>query len=518
MLFNSLGFIFLFLPLTLLGYYLLVWAGLRGWLLVYLTLVSLVFYGIANPRYTALLMLSMAANYGLGRALARVQHDGKARATNWGLALGVLGNLAVLGWYKYANFFVDNVNALGGNLTLAHILLPLGISFYTFQQIGYLVDVARGEVRTQGSWRYAAFVIFFPRLTAGPITRYNDMERQLIGRNPGRFRTADLTIGLTIFAIGLFKKTVIAASAGIYATPIYDAVAAGEPIGLVLGWTAALAYTIQLYFDFSGYSDMAIGVARMFGIRLPANFHSPLRAASIIDYWRRWHISLQLFIVAYMYQPLVLPLSRLAAARGFGKWPSFALTVALPTIFLFTIVGLWHGAAWTFVIFGLMHGAYLATNEFWRALRRKSRRSTGIPVSSRLFYHLLTLVAVIFANVMFRAANPAEALTIWKAMLSLAEIGHLPELFPANVGQIIARPGLFFLLVAAIVFLFPNTQMIMGRYGPVLHWARWRNLAPAPISLRWRPNLLWAILSGVTLLLGVVFILRGQTEFIYFNF
>lgn len=517
MLFNSLGFLFLFLPLTLLGYHLLIRLGQRRWLFLYLVVASLAFYAMSNLRFAALLVGSMAVNYAFCLWLDRLR-QGKARRLGAALTLGVLTNLAVLGWFKYANFFVDNLNALGGDFHLARVILPLGISFYTFQQIACLVDVARGEIRPGGIWRYATFVIFFPQLIAGPIVHYKEMMPQFFGRNPGRFPLPDLTIGLAIFAIGLFKKTVIADSAAFYSSPIYDAVAAGQPVGLALAWTAALAYTVQLYFDFSAYSDMAIGLARMFGIRLPVNFHSPLRAGSIIDYWRRWHITLQQFIVAYMYQPLVLPLSRFAAARSLGKWPSFALTVALPTIVLFTIIGLWHGAAWTFVIFGLMHGTYLATNEFWRALRRKSRRMTGIPPTSRVFYHLLTLVAVIFANVMFRAESPADALTIWAGMANVGDIAQLAALLPTNMAEIISRPGLFLLLAGVILFLCPNTQAIMGRYGPILHWSRWRALAPAPITLRWRPTLLWAIVTGVVFFLGVAFISRGQSEFIYFNF
>ncbi len=396
--------------------------------------------------------------------------------------------------------------------------MPLAISFYTFQQIAFLVDVARGEVRTGGLSRYATFVIFFPQLIAGPIVHYKEMMPQFFGRNLGRFWTADLTIGLTIFAIGLFKKTVIADSAALYGSPIYEAAAAGTPVGLLAGWTAALAYTVQLYFDFSGYSDMAIGLARMFGIRLPVNFHSPLRAASIIDYWRRWHITLQQFIVSYMYQPLVLPLSRFSAEHGLGKWPAFLVTVAAPTVILFVVIGLWHGAAWTFVLFGLMHGSYLAINEYWRLLRRKARRKAAVPIWSLGAYHVVTLIAVIFANVMFRAASPGDAVAIWAGMLQLDELGQLQQALPAGASELITEPGLFLLICAAVIFLFPNTQQIMGRYQPIIHWNRWRDVAPAWIRLCWRPTLAWAAWTGVTLFLGAAFILRGQSEFIYFNF
>jgi D-alanyl-lipoteichoic acid acyltransferase DltB (MBOAT superfamily) len=516
MLFNSSGFIFIFLPLALAGYYALIRSGRRDWLFLFLVIASLFFYAVWNPPYVLLLIASMIANYACGLWIDRRKQAGLK--TGAVLTLGVLANIAVLGWYKYANFLVDNLNALGGNFHLERIILPLAISFYTFQQIAYLVDVARGEIRPGGVWRYATFVIFFPQLIAGPIVHYKEMMPQFFGRNLGRFWAADMTVGTAIFAMGLFKKTVIADTAALYSSPVYDAAAAGAPIGLLAAWTAALAYTVQLYFDFSGYSDMAIGLARMFGIRLPVNFHSPLRAASIIDYWRRWHITLQQFIVAYMYQPLVLPLSRFAAQRGLGKWPSFAVTVAAPTVVLFMAIGLWHGAAWTFVLFGLMHGCYLAINEYWRERNRKARRKTGIPASSMALYHALTLIAVVFANVMFRAESPGDAVTIWAGMLNLSELGQLPAILPATRGEIFSEPLLFLLFAGALIFLFPNTQQIMSRYGPIIHWARWKDVAPALVRLTWRPNLPWALFTGFVLFLGIAFVFRGQSEFIYFNF
>ncbi|MEL6886541.1 MAG: MBOAT family O-acyltransferase [Pseudomonadota bacterium] len=515
MLFNSLAFVFLFLPVTLAGYYLLIRLGLRQWIFLFLVLASLVFYAVWNPPYVLLLIASVLGNYLFGLWIDHARDRGPGRI----LALGVVANLAVLGWFKYANFFVENINAFGGSYHLERIILPLAISFYTFQQIAFLADVARNQVRPGGIWRYATFVIFFPQLIAGPIVHYKEMMPQFFGRDLGRFWTANLTIGLAIFAIGLFKKTVIADSAAVHATPIFDAALAGAEVGLVEGWTAALTYTVQLYFDFSGYSDMAIGLARMFGIRLPVNFHSPLRAASIIDYWRRWHITLQQFIVSYMYQPLVLPLSRLAATWKLGKWPTFALTVAVPTVVLFVVIGLWHGAAWTFVLFGLMHGTYLAVNELWRALRRKSRRKAPPPPSSMILYHAITLVAVIFANVMFRAETPGTAVAVWAGMLRLDEVAQLAGmLLPASPADLLREPGLLLVVSAALIFLFPNTQQIMGRYNPILHWRRWKKVAPPVVRFQWRLTLGWSIATGVALFLGVAFILRSQSEFIYFNF
>jgi alginate O-acetyltransferase complex protein AlgI len=516
MLFNSLEFLFLFLPVALIGYYALIYFGLKRWIFLFLVLVSLVFYGVWNPPYTILLIASVAGNY-LFALLIEWQRTRNHRL-GWSLTLGVCANLAVLGWYKYAGFFVTNVNAVAGtNWTLDHIILPLAISFYTFQQIAFLVDVARDEVHPGGIWRYTTFVIFFPQLIAGPIVHYRDMMPQFFGRNLGRFWRANMVVGLAIFAIGLFKKTVIADTAALFSSPIFNAVHAGDHVGLLAGWRAGMGYTIQLYFDFSGYSDMAVGLARMFGIILPVNFHSPLRARSIIDYWRRWHITLQQFIVSYMYQPLVLPLARSAGRRGYEKWGNFTMSVALPTVVIFIVIGLWHGAAWTFVLFGLMHGIFLATNEFWRVWRRHARHKRSSAVSI-FACHALTLFCVMLANVMFRAQNPSDAVTIWRALFRFDELGRLPEVMPVTAAEWVTKPLLFFVFASALVIFMPNTQQLLGRYRPVLRWERWRTVAPPILHFVWRPTFLWAFWTGIVLFLGVAFTQRGQTEFIYFNF
>jgi alginate O-acetyltransferase complex protein AlgI len=517
MLFNSLPFIFVFLPITLLGYYLLIRAGLARWIFVFLVVASLLFYTVWNPPYLFLLLISMGGNYIFGSWLDARREKGSALA--WPTGLGIAFNLAILFYFKYANFFIDNLNLVAGtSYNLERIILPLAISFYTLQQIAFLVDVVRGEIRPSGIWRYATFVIFFPQLIAGPIVHYKEMMPQFFGRQLGRFATANLTIGLTIFAIGLFKKTVLADSAALYASPLYDAAQAGAVIGLLAAWKAAICYTLQLYFDFSGYSDMALGLARMFGIKLPPNFHSPLRAASIIDYWRRWHMTLQQFIVAYMYQPLVIPLTRWGAAKGFGKWQMFTLTTAAPTIVLFLVIGFWHGAAWTFVIFGGMHGIYLSINEWWRMLKRKARKKAKPGIPDMVFYHALTLLCVVVANVVFRAESVEAATRIWAGMVRFGELAQLLAILPTHAAELIIEPFAFIVFCAALIAFFPNTQQIMGRYSPILNWDKWRGVALAPMRMEWRLTVSWAVFMGVVLFLGVAFVSRGQSEFIYFNF
>ena len=390
-------------------------------------------------------------------------------------------------------------------LALLSMVGPFAIDMFLPAMPQIATDFAVPETAVQNTITFYFLAFGVAQLIYGP---WADMA----GRKP------PIYVGLTIFAIGLFKKAVIADSAALYATPVYDAALAGGTVGLLAAWKAATCYTLQLYFDFSGYSDMALGLARMFGIKLPPNFHSPLRAASIIEYWRRWHMTLQQFIVAYMHQPLVVPLTRWGAERGYGKWQMYTLTTAGPTVILFLVIGFWHGAAWTFVIFGLMHGVYLSVNEFWRMWRRKARKKAPPKLPDMIFYHALTLICVAAANVVFRAESVASAVAIWTGMVRLSDLGTLPQILPATAVEMITEPLLFVLVCAALIGFFPNTQQIMGRYTPILNWQRWKHVAPPAVRLTWRPSLPWAIYTGVVLFLGVAFISRGQTEFIYFNF
>lgn len=514
MLFNSLQFLLFFLPLSLLGYHALIALKQPHLAPIFLILASLGFYAAWNPVHVPVLLASVLVNHRLAHAIAALKARGSPSASRL-TTLGIVANVAVLGYYKYANFFLE---ITGTGLTLDKVVLPLAISFYTIQQVAFLIDVSRGDVPPQKLLPYATFVLFFPRLIAGPIVRYREVMPQFKVRRPGRFLSANLTIGLVFFAIGLFKKTVIAVTAADFATPIFAAASTGQAIPFTDAWTAVICYTLQLYFDFSGYSDMAIGIARMFGIILPMNFHSPLKAASIIDYWRRWHMTLQRFIGSYVHQPIVLPLARFAANRGLGKWQTFAVATVVPTIISFILVGFWHGAAWTFILFGLMHGLYLSLNEFWRQLRRKARRKSPPGRLAITGYHLLTLTAVMVANVIFRAPDLPAASAVWTGMASLHQFPTLFAVGPQSIATLFTSPAAIIMLGTALVMLFPNTQQLLTRYRPVLEWPAWVRTAPPAIPLTWRPTAPWAIAIGLILLLGTVFILRGQSEFIYFNF
>ena len=521
MLFNSFIFLFGFLPLALLATYAVGSRSQAGAKLV-LTMLSLGFYAWWRPVHLPLLLGSIVFNFLVGDRIQRA-HDGKrSGAVKAWLGFGLATDIGLLGWFKYANFIADNLDAgLSTNFTLDRIALPLAISFFTFQKIAYLIDSARGEARRLSFLDFSLFAAFFPQLIAGPIVHYKEIVPQLTRPTFGKINWEDIGVGLVIFTIGLFKKTIIADTLSPFVEPLFTAAAGPGHPGIIAGWVAATTFTLQLYFDFSGYSDMAIGLGRMLGVKLPLNFHSPLRAANISDYWRRWHMTLQRFIVAYIFQPLSLPLNRWAAERGLTGWGLFFAGVALPSFITFVVIGVWHGAGWTFLAFGVMHATYICINEAWRE-RRKNRRKRlrkqgikladpqGLEIAS---YHLITLVAVMLGNVMFRATSIGDAASIWGTMAGLKGI-DLAASVPGLGPELIITS----LVGVALIALAPNTQQIMQRYDPAYNWSEWADVAPARLRWTWAPTIAGLVLAGVALFIGIMFIQRGQAVFLYFNF
>src|SRR5215475_3056143 len=365
MLFNSAQFIFVFLPIVLSVFFLL--GRLREQMLAVMWLVaaSLVFYGFDDPyRLLPLILGSIAFNFFVGRMLLRSQN----RAL---LAIGIGGDLLLLGYFKYAGFLVETLNAVTGiALPKPNIDLPIGISFFTFTQIAFLVDAYRGEAREYEPFHYTLFVSFFPHLIAGPIYHHKEIMPQFHLQENFRFGISNFGLGLTWFALGLAKKILFADVVAQYATPIFNAAAAGQAVGLVDSWIGACGFGLQLYYDFSGYSDMAIGLALMIGVRLPLNFDSPYKALSLIDFWRRWHMTLSRFLRDYLYIPL----------GGNRKGPRRRYINLLVTMLL---GGLWHGAAWTFVIWGAIHGFGLVVNHAWNKVAESYRLSLPNPVAWR---------------------------------------------------------------------------------------------------------------------------------------
>jgi alginate O-acetyltransferase complex protein AlgI len=495
MLFNSLPFLFGFLPLAL-----LVFALVERFASAYrkLTLIalSLLFYGYWDPRFLALIGASIGINYLLAQRL----RDSRDRAL---LAIAIAFNLMVIGWFKYYNFLVGGLHGVGlSALPFLEIALPLGVSFFTFQQISYLVDNYRRQVPAQRLLDYSFVVTFFPHVIAGPIVRYAEIEPQLAADRP-RLRLDDLALGSTLLVIGLSKKVLLADSLAVHADPVFQLAAEGHAPSLLAAWKGALAYTFQIYFDFSGYSDMALGLALMFGIRLPVNFNSPYKATSIIEFWHRWHISLSRFLRDYLYFPLGG--SRLGPGRRYAN-----------ILLVMLLGGLWHGAGMTFVLWGLLHGIYLVVNHGYRdliAARLPLWWRQGL--SARFLGWLLTFMAVVVAWVVFRASDRHAALLLLQSMLGLAAAGW-------SVAELETLPRLLGALLLLLWFslALPNSQTLAGLDCATMPGSL---QLPEPqhragrARLRWQPTHAWAVICGL-LLAAVVSSLGKQSPFLYFQF
>lgn len=500
MLFNSFIFLLFFLPLVLIGFY-----GARRFVsarasLAVLVFSSFFFYAYWEPVYLLLLLSSIGLNYLLGNLLS-VEHPSKRL-----LAVGIAVNLCILGYFKYTNFLIDSTNALFGlSLGATQILLPLAISFFTFQQIAYLVDCYRRITGEKDFLSYCLFVSFFPQLIAGPIVHHKEMMPQFAAMaDKPRLRPA-FAAGLSLFIIGLAKKVLLADNFAVYANSYYG----GAPEGMLYvgdAWSGALAYHFQIYFDFSGYSDMAIGLGLLFGVRLPTNFDSPTKSRSIIEFWRRWHMTLSRFLRDYLY--ISLGGNRRGPIRRY-----------LNLVITMTLGGLWHGAAWTFVVWGVLHGTYLLVNHAWRALfAHLGLTALCENTIYRLASLALTFVAVIIAWVYFRAPDMAMANQTVLAMFGHGESG-MSEAFQSTVatggfGALVGLMGMNFssqvvmALVLTVGFgitlLLPNSMQLV-------------NLIENRSAIRWRPSLAWAGFSAVMLACSLVGMF-GATEFIYFQF
>ncbi|MBD8595286.1 MBOAT family protein [Pseudomonas sp. CFBP 8758] len=515
MLFNSMVFIAGFLPVVLLGFFLLAGTGRQRLAAIWLTLASLVFYGWWNPANVPLLLGSIAFNYVLAGQLLRT----RSKAL---LIMGVSANLALLLYFKYTGFLFGNINqAFGLGWTLQNITLPLAISFFTFQQMAYLVDTHDGEVVEHDFVNYCLFITFFPHLIAGPITHHREMLEQFRRGDNFRPQLVNLSIGASIFLMGLFKKVIMADPMGEKAAPVFAMAADGTVPALHEAWIGALSYTLQIYFDFSGYTDMAIGLGLLFGISLPANFNSPFKARNVIDYWSRWHMTLTRFLTSYIYNPIVLRIARRRMAAGLpmpkrGKMSvgTFCMVVAYPTVLTMFISGVWHGAGWQFVAFGLVHGFYLVVAHGWRAW--KARR--GWAVDSDRWMHripavLLTFTCVVVAMVFFRAPTLASALAVLGGMLGLSEL-------PAQLAANHLRSLIMIAALLAFVWTLPNIQQWMGHLRtalnakPELHWLQRRVPASA-----WQPSATVGVGIGVLgfFALATAFSV-APSEFLYFQF
>ena len=510
MLFNSYEFIFAFLPFTwFVFFYLKRFENEVA--MVWLVVASLFFYGWWGSSYLFLIIFSMLINFGLGRLLSKASKGNDKFIKKIWLAVGVLLNLSCLAYYKYYNFVVDNINYLANNKLFNNyeIILPLAISFFTFQQIAYLADAYKGVAHEYKFIHYALFVTYFPQLIAGPIVHHREMLPQFM--RSVKPKLENISVGVTIFVIGLFKKSVLADGIAQYATPIFS---------------LAETYTFQLYFDFSGYCDMAIGASRLFGINLPLNFHSPYKSTSIIEFWRRWHITLSRFLRDYLYIPLG------GSRKGEMRKYSNLLTTML-------LGGLWHGAGWTFVVWGALHGFYLIINHTWITLISALPFKLYFrPLNGFLTFMswLITFIAVVVGWVFFRSSDFYTAMKMLYAMAGMNGIA-IPNAIAARIGDLwsyfkilgfetylgggrqFLGTWLWLLGLSFIAFLFPNTQQIMKNYKPALFFDVFDNgkIKKNIFEFYWKPTFFWASSISITAALGILS-LTNVSEFLYFQF
>jgi len=488
MLFNSYEFIFLFLPITLLVYLALSKGNLLLTAKVFLVTASLFFYAWWNPIYLPLILCSIIFNYLIGTLLARKREKFSHSNRKIVFAAGIFGNLALLGYYKYADFFIANVNYISGfNISPRHIILPLAISFFTFQQIAYLFDTYRGECKEYSLLNYTLFVSFFPQLIAGPIVHHKEVIPQFEDSKNRLINFENLSAGVFLFFIGLFKKVVLADTFSILANNGFDKMSV---LTFIEAWATSLSYTLQLYFDFSGYTDMALGAALMFNIKLPTNFNSPYKSLNIQDFWRRWHITLNRFMSNYVYIPMG------------GNRISLPRTL-LNLMVTFLIGGLWHGAGWTFVFWGFLHGIAIAIHRIWR------RFNINMP---KFLAWFLTFNFVNIAWVFFRSRNFNDAFKVLKGMLGMSGV-ILPGMLASKLAFLrqygIDFRGLWMMNMAngerltiitfaflLIVLLFKNSNQMIDSLKPT-----WKN---------------FAFIMAIAIV--SIFSMGRIQEFIYFNF
>lgn len=530
--FSSPTFLLAVLPVVFAGFVLVSRHGSHAMTKGWLAACSLALFAWWRPEAVPVLLASLIGNFALARRL------GQTRSRRLLIAAVVL-NCFYLGYFKYALFVVDNANAVfGAGWPAPHLLLlPLGISFYTFQQIAYLVDVQAGRVQPHGLLDQTLFMGFFPYVVSGPITHAGEMVPQF--NDPSRLRPQLQTVclGLTIFLIGMAKKVLVADPfAPTVARVFADAEHGG--VGFVQAWAGALSFALEMYFDFSGYSDMAIGLALLFGIALPLNFNSPFKARNVIDYWSRWHMTLTRFLTAYIYNPVVLSLSRRRMARGLplprrGRMTpgAFATLVAGPTMLTMLVSGIWHGAGWQFVIFGLLHGAFLVIAHGWHAVKARLGLSFGgtylgghVAVAASV---LLTFLCAVVALVFFRAGSVAAAMDIVSGMAGLNGLTLPPALAPlaamlgGDVAPMDGLGGVQFARIAlflAVVWALPNTFEWLRHFPTALDFRACGQDGAIALPA-WRPSpWIGAALGSLTLFVVLTSFSAAPAEFLYAKF
>ena len=546
MLFNSYSFLLWFLPVSLIGYYTLGNYFRPTQAKIWLIGASFVFYGWWNPAFVLLLLGSIAVNYLLSLAiLATEEQPSRQRLI---LTTGIALNLAALIYYKYLFALLGFATEMGWLSTnFGTVILPLGISFFTFTQIGYLVDCQQGLVHERGLPNYVLFVTFFPHLIAGPILHHREIMPQFADNATYQLNGRKITAGFTLFVLGLVKKVVFADTIAPYADIGFSHT---QDLGLLSAWSTALAYSMQLYFDFSGYSDMAVGLGAMFGVSLPINFNSPYKSTGVIDFWQRWHMTLTRYLTLLLYNPISLWITRRRMAKGrpanrkAAETPrGFLELIAFPTFVTIFLAGIWHGAGLQFMVFGLLHAIYLIINHAFRIFKprpAKGEKSTLRKAFSQVWAVTLTYLAVLLAQVFFRADSIPDAVHLLGGAFgqrgfemplpvregSLIKFGpvsdfllnhHLIQIGSIQLYDSVTKPLLYnvpvILGLMLLAWATPNTYQILGTANPALQ-------KPAPTRwnfLLWKPNLAWSVAIGL-MLFYVLTRLGHPGRFLYFQF
>jgi len=515
MLFNSEVFIGLFLPAALLVYYV---CGRHSLQLAVSSLIlfSSVFYAWHKPIYLCIVFASVLCNFAGARMIQRTLDPKRKKKI---FVCSIILNVLILVYYKYTFFLLENLSVFGVHFKPDQIVLPLGISFFTFQQISFLVDTYKNNLQLPILRNYGLYILFFPQLIAGPILRHNEFFPQL-NNNPkiARPHAANLAIGFTIFILGLYKKAVLADGAALIANPIFVDAEMGISLPFFRAWVGTLAFSFQIYFDFSGYSDMAVGLARLFNFQFPINFNSPYKAESITDFWRRWHISLSRFLRDYLYIPL----------GGNRQGPNRRMANLLITML---IGGLWHGASWTFLVWGGLHGMYLAVNHWFRTQFGPPAQNAFLSFFKRLFVFLLVSVTWLF----FRAQTFSGAFRMLKSLFCIGTplempiraekfLGglvrglHLDHIVLFNVPAAFYRDSCLLIVFMFVVsFFFPNVYEWTSRYKPAFEFPSFYGKSRWSRMLYWRPT--WYHLTFIFILLVIAFTnISQKMEFIYFQF
>ena len=475
MIFSTYRFIFTFLPVTFAGYYILNHFRYYSMGKIWLVLCSLYFYSQGSPAFFPFFLASITGNYLVGTKLIAMEGEQKHQKKLL-LAVGLMGNIGLLGYYKYTDFFIENWNALtGSELALKHIVLPIGISFFTFQLIAYLVDCYRGEMHQYDFVNYLLFITFFPQLIVGPIVHHSEVVPQFENEQNLKLNFDHIALGLFLFSVGCAKKILLADPMTTNAEKFFNAIPANAP--LLRTWFCSIEYTISYYFDLSAYGDMAIGLGWMFNIAIPQNFDSPYKARNFQDYWRRWHMTLSRFLSAYIFRSVY---------KKDSRWRNYYVA----TMVTFFVSGFWHGAGWTFVVWGIVNGALVCAASYMK------RKNLSLPA---VLAFPMTWVGVIACRVLFVANSFKDAGRVYRGMLNFASLGSSAGEWFHTIATFISERhliGLRLVIGIAICWFLPNSKKMGETFRPT-----WKNL-----------------LFAAALLTACLINMNKVVQFLYFQF